>query len=313
MLSGSGRPSRDAGQADVVDHVEHTPYSDPGEYASLMMALPVEPTKLSAIARNVIVHYRASGHELPESTRDEINCRWFERILTADQRRHPWPLDRPREIVDRVQGCCRDHTLFCVATLRSHGVAARSRVGFAGYFVEGWHHDHVVVEAWLEGRWRRFDSEMDEPPARLPTPMDIAFEAPGGSGFVTAARVWTAYRRGDVDSDTYGVDPDVPVLRGPRFVFNEVIYEVAHRFGAELLLWDVWGRMGEPGTPVSEDDARWLDDVAALLLDSDDGDLHAERRLLAKYRSDDGLHPGPTIVQASPYGDDPFHVALQRT
>ena len=28
-------------------------------------------------------------------------------------------------------------------------------------------------------------------------------------------------------------------------MFNEVIYEVAHRFGDELLLWDVWGRSGD--------------------------------------------------------------------
>jgi hypothetical protein len=313
MSSRDGQAWGFRGATAVVDHTVHTPYSDPGEHAALVTVLPIEAAALSAVARNLIVHYRASGHELPEVTRDEVNARWVERILAADQGRHPWPLDRPREVTSRVQGCCRDHTLFCVATLRTHGVPARSRVGFAGYFVEGWHHDHVVVDAWLDGRWRRFDSELDGPRAGLPTPMDIAPEPPGGSGFVTAAQVWATYRRGDIDPDSYGVDPDMQLFRGPRFLFDEVIYEVAHRFGDEMLLWDAWGRIGEPGSPVTDEDARWLDGVATLLLAADAGDLDAERRLLAKYRDDEGLHPGLTVLQASPFGGHPVRVALQRT
>jgi Transglutaminase-like superfamily len=123
--------------------------------------LPIDPEALSAVARNIIVHYRASGHELPTETRGDINARWLEAILTADQSRHRKPFDHPRPPTERVQGCCRDHTLFCVGVLRSNGIPARSRVGFAGYFVDGWHHDHVIVEAWLDGRWRRFDPEVD--------------------------------------------------------------------------------------------------------------------------------------------------------
>jgi transglutaminase superfamily protein len=295
----------------VIDHARHTPYSDPGRFAALVSALPVDPAALSAVSRNVIVHYRASGHELPDATRDEINARWVDRILAADQERHPWPLDRPREVTSRVQGCCRDHTLLCIAALRTHGIPARSRVGFAGYFVDGWHHDHVVVEAWLDGRWRRFDSEVEAPLQRLLSPTDIPSDSAEGCGFVTASQVWAAYRGGDLDPDTYGVDPDIPGLHGPRFVFDEVIYEVAHRFGDELLLWDGWGRMGELDAPVSEEDAAWVDEVAALLLAADEGDLEAEHRLLARYRADDGLHPGPTIIQASPFGADPVHVSLR--
>ena len=106
------------------------------------------------------------------------------------------------------------------------------------------------------------------------------------------------------------VDPTVPGLRGARFVFDEVIHEVAHRFGDELLLWDAWGRIGEPGAPVSEADADWMDAIAALLLAADAGDEAAERALLEQYRADDGLHPGPIVTQASPYGDPPLAISL---
>src|ERR687898_951834 len=76
-----------------------------------------------------------------------------------------------RRTEDLVQGCCRDHTLLAVAALRHHGMPARSRVGFASYLsLTTWHHDHVIVEAWLGGRWRRFDTELAAPVPRLAGP-----------------------------------------------------------------------------------------------------------------------------------------------
>lgn len=296
----------------VVDHAVQTPYSDPGRHGALLADVATDPAGVSALARNVIVHYRASGHELPVETRDEINARWLEEMLEVDQRRHPWPLAAPRNVTDRVQGCCRDHSLFCVGVLRSHGVPARTRVGFAGYFIDGWHHDHVIVEAWLDDRWVRFDSEVDAPRPSLPTPMDIGRSGPDETGFVTAAEAWVRDRRGTIDADTYGVGPDVPGFRGSSFLFDEVIFEVAHRFGDELLLWDGWGRIGQPDRTIGELDAAWLDHVAELLIASDDGDLDAEQALLDRYRTDDGLRPGPSVVQASPYGHEPIRVSLQR-
>lgn len=295
----------------VIDHARHTAYSDPGAHASLLADLPTDPAALSAVARNVVVHYRASGADLPEETAGDIDLRWMDRMLETDQQRHGTGLAEPREITRRLQGCCRDHTLLCVATLRSHGVPARSRVGFAGYFVDGWHHDHVIVEAWLEGRWRRFDPEVAEPTPALATPMDIPHATAASRGFVTAAQAWSAHRRGVLDARSHGVDAGMPELSGERFVFDEVIIEVAHRFGDELLLWDGWGRMAPPGTPVSSDDARWLDEVAALLLEADDGDLDAEQRLLERYRSDAGLHPGDAVAHSSPRGDETVVVALR--
>ncbi len=289
---------------------EQTQYSDPGRHTALLEALPTDPLLLSEVARNVIVHYRASGHELPEVNRGDINARWLEAILDLDQQRHLTPLIESREPVSRVQGCCRDHTLLCVGALRANGIAARSRVGFAGYFVEGWHHDHLIVEADIEGRRRRFDSEIDAARPGLPSPLDFDFDRVDGRGFVTAAQVWSAHRRGEIDPDTYGVDPEIPVLRGERFIFNEVILEIAHRFGDELLLWDSWGRMGPPDSPVDEADAEWLDAVASLLNAADLGDDEAEHRLFEVYSADSGLRPDQTILQASPFGDPPIPVDL---
>ena len=296
----------------VIDHRTHSPYSDPGRFRSRVAAVPTDPAGLSEVSCNVIVHYRASGHELPLDTRNDVNHRWLDAILATDAARHPAPLATERQPTERVQGCCRDHTLFSVGVLREHGIAARSRVGFAGYFDEGWHHDHVVVEAWMDGRWRRFDSEIVAENPLLDDPMDMAPAALDSTGFVTAAEVWLGHRRGEIDAETYGIDRTVPVFRGERFVFDQVIYEIAHRFGDELLLWDGWGRIGEPGTPVSADDAGWIDEIAEMLVAADGGDTAAERALHDRYRADDGLHPGPIIQQASPFGDPLIEVDLRQ-
>ena len=160
----------------VLDHRTQTAYSDPGVHAHLFDAVAPTIESVSAMARNVVAHYRAQAAHLPAATRTDIDLRWIEAILAVDQQRHGGaPLTSERPLADRVQGCCRDHTLLAVSCLRHHGVPARSRVGFASYLSsDDWHFDHVVVEAWLDGRWRRFDPELPATPFNtLEDPTDI--------------------------------------------------------------------------------------------------------------------------------------------
>jgi hypothetical protein len=294
----------------VIDHSIHTPDSDPGRHAGLLVELPTDPAALSEVARNVIAHYRAAGHLLPIETRDDINLRWLEDILEVDQRRHDRRLADHREVSRRVQGCCRDHTLLCVGALRAQGLAARSRVGFAGYLVDEWHSDHVIVEMWREDRWVRFDPEIASARPSLPIPTDIGPSEVDGPGFVTAAEAWVGYRRGRIEPDGYGAEPGVPRLRGASFIFDKVLQEVAGRFGQELLLWDSWGRIGTPSREVRELDAVWLDPIAEMLITADRGDEQAERALLDRYRTDLGLRVGDVVRQLSPYGDPAVDVRI---
>ncbi|MFT7600580.1 MAG: hypothetical protein ACI8TP_003524 [Acidimicrobiales bacterium] len=46
---------------------------------------------------------------------------------------------------------------------RHTGLYRRATNGFAGYFFDDWHHDHVIAEAWLDGQWQRFDAEVEAP------------------------------------------------------------------------------------------------------------------------------------------------------
>ena len=142
----------------AFDPARHTAYSDPGGLGALLGAVPADPAAISEVARNLVVHYRASGHELPADTVADINLCWLDAILETDQRRHGRPPAEPRDPQQRVQGCCRDHTLFAVGVLRQHGVRSRSRVGFAGYFSPGHHAPfETAAEAWRRYRAGELD------------------------------------------------------------------------------------------------------------------------------------------------------------
>lgn len=273
-------------------YARQTPYSDPGPFAPLFDDLPTDVAALTAVVRNCVVHYRAAGIAFEGERLAEVNHRWLDAALATDQRRHGGaPLAAPRAEPDRVVGCCRDFTLWTVAALRHRGVPARSRLGFAHYFRPDWTDDHVVAEYWDGARWVWVDAQLD-PAAGWPfDPVDV----PRGR-FVTAADAWAGYRAGELDVSRYGVGPG---LAGPAFVRDQVIQEVAHRYGDELLLWDVWGGMG----PDLVDGLDLVDEVAALLRAADGGSEVAERELAERYVTDRRLHPGPEVRCESPDGD----------
>jgi hypothetical protein len=91
-----------------------------------------------------------------------------------------------------------------------------------------------------------------------------------------------------------------------------VFYEVAHRYGDEVLLWDGWGALPGPDRPVEGDVVTLVDEVADLLLAADAGDVQAEARLYSRYLNDSRLSPGNAVTRFSPCGETPVQVTLPR-
>ncbi len=286
---------------DLADYARHSAFTDPGPHAAVLAAVDAHPGALHTAACGAVVHYRAFADRLAPGQDTDIDLRWLADLLDQSQRRSPGPLSASREPEQQVAGCCRDHTLVALGVLREHGVPARSRVGFSGYFRPGFHHDHVVGEYWDGSRWVRFDPELDM--AQNWFGFDSHDLATGfGAPFETAAEVWLAHRTDGYDVSTYGVDPSLPELCGPEFVRGYVVTELAHRQRDEVLLWDVWGDT-LPGTPTPADELdRLADEIAALLVAADAGSADAEAELEVRYTADPRLHPGATVVTLSPTG-----------
>ncbi|MFI5888603.1 transglutaminase-like domain-containing protein [Actinoplanes sp. NPDC051513] len=280
-----------------MDYTRQTRYSDPRAHAALFDPLPADPDAIGEVIRNLVSHYRASGIAFPPDRLAEIDSRWADRLIDADRRRFDTPLAEPRAPEQRIVGCCRDFTLLTVSALRHKGIPARSRIGFTDYLSPTWHHDHVVAEYWDGGRWIATDTQMDIADLRL-----------GPGGLRTAAQVWSAHRRGEIDVETFGVDPGVDDLRGAWFVRNYLIYELAHRRGDELLLWDLWG----DATRGLLGDPSLIDEVADLLQAADAGDKAAEHKLADHYATNPRLRPGRYVKCASPAAADVVTADLQR-
>jgi Transglutaminase-like superfamily len=299
----------------TIDAYAHqSAYSDPRTHADLFDQLPRGVDDVAAVVRNLIVHYRADGDGLSPERLAEIDSRWIDRMLDIDQRRFGAPLAEPRPLKERVAGCCRDFSLLTVSALRHQGVPARTRIGFADYFEAPFHHDHVIVDYWNGERWVFIDPELGPAGPWAFDPADMPRLAGARRGevsppvepFATSAQVWTAFRRGEIDDQSYGVAPDLPFCGG-WFIANYVFNELAHRQRDELLLWDVWGGMSDK----LDHDLDLVDDIAALLLAADAGDESAEKELAERYAADPMLHPSAKVQCFSPTGRQ--HIAdLQR-
>ncbi|WP_344074914.1 transglutaminase domain-containing protein, partial [Nocardiopsis metallicus] len=137
-----------------------------------MAALPLDVAGIGARVRKVLTHYRSGGLVGVGERWEEIDHRWVEAMLATDVARdgREWSVQRAEPLV----GCCRDFAVLTVAALREHGVAARSRVGFASYLNRDFGTDHVVVEYWDGQRWVWADTQLDPQVGWGVDPLDLS-------------------------------------------------------------------------------------------------------------------------------------------
>jgi len=249
-------------------------YSEPGPLTGLE---DVPPDAFSGLPAEDVVGICLPVHELvvqpgdaealglPHARFAENQIRPARQLFAVLLGMDPSPLVEPRPPQRRVIGTCRHFALLACALLRSRGIAARVRCGFATYFQPGQALDHWIVEHRADdGRWVRLDPEILGGTV-LDHPDDLR---PGQ--FLDGAQAWGAYRRGEVDAATFGVFGTENF--GPAEIRGNLVKDLAAVNKVEMLPWDEWGRMteayaGETGPDYDE----LLDDVAAVLLADDTG------------------------------------------
>ena len=175
-----------------------------------------------------------------------------------------------REPDARVGGRCNTYTLMTVALLRSAGIPARARCGFATYFVPGYFEDHWVAEYWDagRGRWTMVDAQLDSTWRRVfaMDPNEQVVEV-GPEQFLTGGHAWRAWRAGELDADRCGLT-SIPE-HGAFWIAGNLRLDLAALNKVEMLPWDVWGLHWEPSGHPTEEMLATFDEVADLTVDPD--------------------------------------------
>jgi hypothetical protein len=154
--------------------------------------------------------------------------------------------------------------------------------------------DHWVCEYWNDeaGRWVLADAQIDDMQRRLFgidfDPLDVPRD-----GFVVAGQAWTAYRSGEADPASFGLSAIKE--SGDWWIAANLVRDVAALNNMEMLPWDVWGAMPEPGEPIGDDAVAVFDRLAALTIDPD----FPRPQLTEMYESDDRLRVPPTVFNAA--------------
>jgi hypothetical protein len=201
------------------------------------------------------------------------------------------PFTQSRDPGSRIGGRCNTYSLLTVALLRSAGIAARARCGFATYFVPGYYEDHWVAEYWntTEQRWTMIDSQLDQTWQQLiGIHSDTAVEV-GPEQFLTAGHAWRDWRSGRLDAERCGLT-SIPE-HGAFWIAGNLRLDLAALNKVEMLPWDVWGLGWEPGTEPTEEMLTAFDSVANLTIDPD----ARFDDLRDRYENDESLRMNGTV------------------
>ncbi len=274
--------------------------SDPKAFSGLFDDLPTDMAGLCRVVQGVLLHgflAEKYGVTLSEARKFELDIRsvpdQLARIFDLEEN----PLTTPRDPGKRLFGTCRDFSLMLCSMLRRQGVPARVRCGFAAYFSEA-PEDHWICEYWSpgEGRWVMVDPQVDQLQQKK-FDIDVNIRDLTSEDFLSGSAAWRRCRDGRDDPNRFGVRD----MRGLWFIRGNLVRDLASLNKMELLPWDLWGIIDKNEEDVSEEDRRFLDRIAALIL-SDNTSLPDLR---STYEGDARLRV-PSVIRM--YSDNEYHM-----
>jgi hypothetical protein len=261
--------------AKILDfYRQQTFFTDPGKYVELFDALPDDIPSLVDIVQGLLIPPYSFILALHKGTPSEIDNVGFgirsieatvERILSI----HNASLIEARPPQKRLGVNCRNFAALLVSILRHKGIAARVRVGFAGYLGGAINYEHRITEYWdvaLE-RWVLVDAWIDDLQRKAKgirfDILDISPDDP----FYISGDVWLKSRQNRVDPNQFG-DSDTDIG------MSMIRYALLHDFDAlnklEVLGCDAWGKLIEkPEQQLTQAEIKYLDQVATLTINPD--------------------------------------------
>lgn len=224
-------------------YTKHSVYSEPKQYANLYKNLPDDIEQLTKIIRGLIVHQHETekyyGFKLPKGREIEPNTRYVEKIIEKIINMDSSDLTVERIPEKRFIGLCRDFALMLCSILRSKGIPARIRCGFANYFHVDEHVDHWLCEFWdkKENRWILVDTEVDEIERKsysIPSTfnnLDVTKDE-----FWLSSKAWEELKKNPEKEKLFGVT-SIDIV-GAWFVRANLFRDLAALNKIELCPWD---------------------------------------------------------------------------
>ena len=205
---------------------KYSGYTDPGEYEYLFNGLPDSLEALTRAVNAQLIHpFDIGGYdEIPQERYGEAYyLPSAADICSLLVKRNSSGFVPAREPSERAVVTCRYHALLLASVLKSKGIPARLRYGFAGYLQESKYVSHVICEVWDFERKRWIFADPDE------NLVDIS-----GDGFLLPADLWREYREDGRDLSVFGIGQ----LNGPYAVLDFLYHDFMSVLGMELKFSD---------------------------------------------------------------------------
>lgn len=217
--------------------------SNPGEYKDLLVKFPDDPSEICNIIQGLMIHPfwvdRYGAKIAQDRINHELQARSAIDILDNIHHLLDEPLYQPRTPDMRTVGTSRNFSLLLCTVLRSKGVAARLRCGFATYLEQQPYEDHWICEYWSDNEkyWVRVDPQFDDLHVRTLNivfdPYDVPIDV-----YLYAGEAWTMCRKGRADPSTFGIFE----INGLGFVKGNIVRDILALNKIETLPWDLgWG------------------------------------------------------------------------
>ncbi len=228
--------------------------TDPGEFAYLYAGLPESLEDLCKLSKKQLIHpaeVEKYAAVLPEGrTREDADFYSVNDMLAELVRRNPQGLTRERAPAERLVLSCRFHAMLLASMMKSRGIPARVRVGFAGYLApeSGKHYDHWITEIWneRESRWMFVDPDVQR--------IDL-------NEFELARDVWLDAKAGKVDPQKYGFH----VWWGREYIVGNLCHDMFANLNNELIYWQGPNLFYKDVEQLSAEDTAFVDRLAHLL------------------------------------------------
>lgn len=224
-----------------ISYATHTAWSNPGSFRHRLDELPSTPRDLADVFENFMIHHdvaRLLSEANPRYADSDRALRTVERLLGAAFARDRRTLLARRYIPAYLNVTSRDFALIATSVLRSNGIEARVRVGFANYFrVDHWE-DHWLCEYRTGDEWRLLDAQLGWR-ARQALGIGFAVHDVPRDRFLSASQLWLAIRSGNIKAANCGRYHNR--TRGAWLPAVNLFKDVAALCGVEALPSDYWG------------------------------------------------------------------------